>query len=104
MKAKNIGRIFRISGRFLCGAGKAAAGLLKMAARVLFWLLFVVFAAVFLFLWFDEAGTCFDLGGVWDGNEKRCRCDCLKWTAESGCIPLPDGQHPGEKCMRAYGQ
>ena len=46
MTAKNIGRIFRISGRFLCGAGKAAAGLLKTAVRVLFWLLLVVFAAV----------------------------------------------------------
>ena len=35
MMAKNIGRIFRISGRFLCGAGKAAAGLLLLLLELL---------------------------------------------------------------------
>lgn len=39
------------------------------------------------------ADRCIDSGhGVWDYQEHRCRQDCLKWTTEQGCIPLPKEQ------------
>ncbi|MBE6453011.1 MAG: hypothetical protein E7012_05945 [Alphaproteobacteria bacterium] len=46
----------------------------------------------FLFLWFDDAGTCLDIGGVWDGTEKRCRNDCLTWRKDYGCIKFTPQQ------------
>lgn len=27
-----------------------------------------------------------DFGNVWDGDEKRCRKDCLTWNKVNGCI------------------
>lgn len=35
-----------------------------------------------------EFDNCLDMGNVWDYQEHRCRQDCLKWTAEQGCVPL----------------
>ena len=31
--------------------------------------------------------TCLETGrGVWDGNEHRCRADCVTWNAKDGCV------------------
>lgn len=53
-------------------------------------IVFIVFLGIIIFLFTDDKGQCLDLGGVWDNNLKKCRCDCLKWNEETGCIPLPD--------------
>lgn len=57
--------------------------------------LFVVMAVPLMgiiYLFTDEQGTCKDMGGVWDDNEKRCRNDCLEWNKEYGCILLTPAQ------------
>lgn len=41
--------------------------------------------------WF-AIDSCFDTGGVWDYNERRCREDCLKWNEAYGCIKLTPEQ------------
>ena len=50
---------------------------------VLFVLLLLPIAAIFVYLVFDH-------GGVWDHDRKICRYDCLAWTKETGCIPHDD--------------
>ena len=51
----------------------------------------------------DPAIDCLDNGGVWDGAAARCRCDCLTWNEEDGCVPLPEGTGANPGCMRLYG-
>ena len=57
---------------------------------VLFVLLLLPIAAIFVYLVFDDAGYCLEHGGVWDHDRKICRYDCLAWTKETGCVPLGD--------------
>ena len=63
-------------------------------------------AAVLLLLYFfDEEGSCMDLDGVWDHDQKICRYDCLAWTKETGCIPHDDpGSKPEPVLSEAVGQ
>ena len=51
----------------------------------------------------DPAIDCIDNGGVWDGAAVRCRCDCLTWNEEDGCVPLSEGTGANPGCMRLYG-
>ena len=52
------------------------------------WLIFVVWS-VFYIRRCSQIDTCLDMGqGVWDYDQNICRSDCLKWTKETGCIPL----------------
>ncbi len=55
---------------------------------------FLILLGGILFLIFDDIGGCLEMGGVWDDDLKICRYDCLKWTKEDGCIPLPDDYEP----------
>ena len=51
-------------------------------------LVIIMIEAIFLYLAFDDAGYCLEHGGIWDGNKKLCRYDCLAWSKETGCVPL----------------
>ncbi len=51
---------------------------------------FLILIGGLLYLFFDDVGNCLDADGIYDHNRKECRYDCLKWTKEEGCIPLPD--------------
>lgn len=67
--------------------------------KIFFWgaaLLFLGAAVLLLLYFFDEEGSCMDLDGVWDHDQKICRYDCLAWTKETGCIPHDDPD-PGSK-------
>ncbi len=49
----------------------------------------LLFIGFVLFYLFDDASRCIsEYHGVWDGHQNICRYDCLKWTEETGCIPL----------------
>lgn len=50
----------------------------------------LLFLILFFYLFFDRAGSCLDTGGVWDGDEKRCRKDCLTWNEVNGCIHMDE--------------
>lgn len=61
----------------------------KKLIRVIVWIIFVVFFVGYVKRC-AEIDTCLDMGqGVWDYDQNRCRSDCLKWTKETGCVPLP---------------
>lgn len=60
---------------------------IKMVTKVLF-LIFVLVGVFVLYLTFDYRGSCVSDGKVWDGDEQRCRDDCLMWDREWGCIKL----------------
>ncbi len=66
--------------------------LVKTVIVSFFILFFILFIIGFVFFWFDNAGFCTSNGGVWDGNEHRCRDDCLVWQKEFGCIQLTKEQ------------
>lgn len=38
----------------------------------------------------NKKDSCLDSGLVWDGEQKRCRNDCLTWRLDTGCVPLQD--------------
>ncbi|MCM1324651.1 MAG: hypothetical protein NC218_11060 [Acetobacter sp.] len=67
---------------------KTMTELLQRMGRVFRFILVCFFISLFLLWWFDKDGSCLDTGGVWDGNEKRCRQDCLTWNEVDGCVPL----------------
>jgi len=50
---------------------------------------FLLIAGILYYL-FDYPAQCLsEEHGVWDYEQNICRHDCLKWTEEEGCIPLP---------------
>lgn len=62
--------------------------------RYVFWTLVIIpsmlFWAIIIGFWFDDAGHCASDGKVWDGSEKRCREDCLTWNKINGCIYMDE--------------
>lgn len=62
--------------------------------RYFFWTMVVIppmlFWAIIIGYFFDDAGHCLDGGGVWDYDEKRCREDCLTWNKVNGCIYIDE--------------
>ena len=42
--------------------------------------------------YFLAEDICLDGGQVWDGDEKRCREDCLTWNKDYGCIKMTEEQ------------
>lgn len=105
----------------LCGVGRGASASARGTGNGLWlkgWCVMVIFkilgiglfgvaglVLVILFMpWAtDPAIDCLDNGGVWDGVAARCRCDCLTWNEEDGCVPLPEGTGANPGCMRLYG-
>ncbi len=62
--------------------------ILKRILQVVFWGMFAIIMAGFLFFACDRVAGCIEAGGVWDGAEKRCRYDCLTWNEKDGCVLL----------------
>ena len=41
-----------------------------------------------LYYYMYPAKFCAQMNQVWDGDEKRCRDDCLVWNEANGCVYL----------------
>lgn len=68
---------------------KNTKSIFKICYKVLlhiFALIGFALVAMFVFFYFDKAGNCLDVGGVWDSNRKECRYDCDKWQEDKGYI------------------
>ena len=61
--------------------------IMKLVLTGIIALLTLCFVVLVLYF-FDESGSCMDLDGVWDDEQKICRYDCLAWSKKTGCVPL----------------